>query len=106
MIELMGELICATPEEAERVREHLEEHIRLTREEAGCLLFEVLPVGGGIWTVHEQFTDAAAFEAHQARVGKSAWGAATTGIRRVYDVREVPDVAPVEAGAEGECQTH
>lgn len=98
MIELAGELICVSPQEADVVRAYLPDHVALTREEEGCVLFEVLPVGGGVWTVHELFTDMKAFEAHQARVQASEWGRATAAIRRNYDVREVAD--PVEPAAQ------
>ncbi|MBP0482243.1 putative quinol monooxygenase [Sagittula salina] len=88
MIELTGELICYGPE-ADTVRQYLPDHVALTRAESGCILFDVQPVGGGIWTVHEQFEDRATFEAHQARTQASPWGQATAGILRRYDVREV-----------------
>lgn len=104
MIELAGELICVSEEEVAAVREHLPEHVRLTLEEPGCMLFEVLPVGGGVWTVLERFTDLAAFEAHQVRTQGSAWFAATGAIKRRYEVREV--AAEVVAEPEHEHHDH
>lgn len=89
MIHLDGQLICATPAEAERVRTYLPEHIRLTRAEAGCLSFAVTPTSNPlIWDVAERFTSRAAFEAHQTRAAASPWADATAGIRRVYALRE------------------
>jgi len=41
-VTLTGQLICATPEEAARVRAHLPDHIRLTRAEPGCLRFDAV----------------------------------------------------------------
>jgi len=69
----------------------LPEHIRLTRAEAGCLAFEVMPVAGrpGRFVVHELFASRAAFEAHQARIAASDWGRVSAGIPRDYVIEEV-----------------
>jgi quinol monooxygenase YgiN len=37
-----------------------------------------------VWSVSEQFTDAAAFEAHQSRAAASDWARETAGIARDY----------------------
>ena len=87
-IRLIGKLICATDEQAALVREHLPEHIRLSRAEPGCVDFEVDHLGSTIWRVDERFEDRAAFEAHQARTKASAWGHATLGIAREYEISE------------------
>lgn len=89
MIELIGQLICANRDEAEIVRRHLPEHVRLTRQEPGCRLFEVTECGPLSWRVHEQFDDRAAYEAHQARTRDSDWGRATAGLRRDYELRKL-----------------
>jgi quinol monooxygenase YgiN len=87
---LTGRLICRTPEERAAVRAHLDEHLRLTRAEPGCLEFEVTedPARAGEWRVSERFADRAAFEAHQLRANASAWGAATSDVLRDYVIRE------------------
>lgn len=85
MISLSGRLICANATEADLVRQHLPEHLRLTRAEPGCLSFQVTATDDPlIWQVAESFTDKAAFEAHQSRTRASAWHAATAHIRRDY----------------------
>ncbi len=85
MISLSGRLICANATEADLVRQHLPEHLRLTRAEPGCLSFQVSATDDPlIWQVAESFTDKAAFEAHQSRTRASAWHAATAHIRRDY----------------------
>lgn len=85
MISLSGRLICANATEADLVRQHLPEHLRLTRAEPGCLSFQVTATDDPlIWQVAESFTDKAAFEAHQSRTRASAWHAATAHIRREY----------------------
>ncbi len=85
---LTGRLICRDDVEAGIVRDHLAEHVRLTRAEPGCLSFEVSEADDRTWAVDEAFVDRAAFEAHQARTRDSAWGEATTGIQRDFSIRE------------------
>jgi quinol monooxygenase YgiN len=87
-VTLQGFLICRSLEEADRVSEMLPEHIRASRAEPGCIVFEVLrssadPVR---FAVHEVFSDKAAFEAHQARIMGSDWWRATQHIPRDYRV--------------------
>jgi quinol monooxygenase YgiN len=87
-VHLTGRLICMTEAEAATVRTHLPDHIRLTRDEPGCEMFEVRPASPLVWDVAERFTDRAAFDAHQARTRASVWGRATTGIHRDFTIRE------------------
>lgn len=90
MIRVTGTLTCSTAEEADLVRLHLPEHIRLSREEPGCLSFNVEPTEDPlVWRLDESFTDRAAFKAHGERMRSSAWYAVTAGLARNFDVREV-----------------
>ena len=41
MIRLRGQMVCMTEDEAQAVRTHRAEHIRLTRAEPGCLSFDI-----------------------------------------------------------------
>lgn len=70
------------------IRAALPDHIRRTRAEPGCLRFDVVqsPDVAGRFMVNEAFRDAAAFEAHQARVKASDWGEISAGIPRSYTV--------------------
>ncbi|MFN4191709.1 MAG: putative quinol monooxygenase [Tabrizicola sp.] len=89
MIRVTGTLTCLTAREAEIVRAHLPEHIRLSRAEPGCLTFNVDPTTDPlIWCLGETFADNAAFEAHQARTRGSAWFAATATLKRDFSIRE------------------
>jgi quinol monooxygenase YgiN len=67
----------------------LPEHVRLTREEAGCLHFSVTGNADtpGRFDVSEVFIDQAAFDAHQARAGASDWAEVTRAIARNYRIR-------------------
>jgi quinol monooxygenase YgiN len=86
-IRLTGTLICSSEAERALVRQFLPEHIRLTRQEPGCLSFEVTQSADPlIWTVEECFTDQAAFDAHQTRTKASEWARQTAAIRRDYRI--------------------
>lgn len=90
-VTLNGYLRCADEAEATRVRAALDEHIRLTRAEPGCVSFEVTPTDDPfVWQVAEEFTDPAAFDAHQARAGTSDWAVETKGIARDYKITGMP----------------
>ena len=58
------------------IQQHLAQHIQNTRQEAGCLAFEVNQSAEDdcVFTVFECFKDQAAFESHQARVKVSLFG--------------------------------
>jgi len=89
MIKLTGRLICKNSEEAALVRRYLPEHVRLTKEESGCLRFEVKPTADPlIWSVEELFTSRQSFDMHQARTKASTWGRETAAIAREYAVAE------------------
>ncbi|OZB18590.1 MAG: antibiotic biosynthesis monooxygenase [Rhodobacterales bacterium 34-62-10] len=89
MIHLTGRLICTTHAQARAVMMALPDHIRLTRDEAGCVSFDVTPSDDPlIWQVEERFVDRAAYQAHQARVAGTDWAHQTAGIARDYTVTE------------------
>ncbi|NHI16692.1 putative quinol monooxygenase [Microbacterium excoecariae] len=91
-IELRGRLVCRTLDEAEVVRRELPRHTALSRSEPGCVRFSVEPTADPlVWTVSEKFVDRASFDAHQERVGRSAWGRATRGIPRDYVIEPAPE---------------
>lgn len=90
-VTLTGVLRCADEAEAATVRAALPEHIRLTRGEAGCVSFHVTPTADPlVWRVAEEFTDPAAFDAHQARAASSDWAESTAGIARDYQITGMP----------------
>ena len=70
------------------VKSELDAHIRLTRAEKDCLIFEVTqdPLNPCRFDVYEEFVDEAAFQAHQARVKSSRWGEITVNVERHYTV--------------------
>ena len=86
-VHLTGRLICATEQQADVVRRHLPDHIRLTKDEAGCLSFDITPTDDPlVWTVAECFVDQVAFAFHQRRTRASIWWAKTGHIRRDFAV--------------------
>ena len=90
-VTLTGTLTCQSEDEAARVRAALDEHIRLTRQEPGCVSFDVTQTEDPmVWNVAEAFTTPAAFEAHQLRAASSPWAAQTKGIARDYKIKGMP----------------
>jgi quinol monooxygenase YgiN len=76
--------------EQDRVLPLLDEHVRLTRAEPGCLAFAVTrtPEHPERFAVAERFRDREAFDAHQRRSAASPWGAATRHLRRNYRIED------------------
>jgi quinol monooxygenase YgiN len=89
-VTLTGFLICRTLEESDRVSHLLPEHVRLTREEMGCLSYEVYrsmadPV---CFAVRAVYRDRDSLAAHQVRAGDTDWGRATKGATRDFRLTE------------------
>ncbi|WP_232824732.1 putative quinol monooxygenase [Algibacillus agarilyticus] len=63
-------------------------HTKLTKQEPGCLKFEVTPdkTQPNKLNVYEEFIDQCAFDQHQARVKTSQWGKMTTQVERHYQI--------------------
>lgn len=92
--------IKVSPEDLENVKEHLNSHIQLTRDETGCIEFKVSQRESDlfIFDVYEEFEDSSAFYAHQDRVKNSVWSDLTKNIERNYEVVGLDDTqAPVES---------
>ena len=86
-VRLSGFLRCLSKDDVELVRRRLPEHLRLTREEPGCLSFEVSETDDPlIWQVEELFADRAAFDFHQERTRASERFRATSAIPRDYEI--------------------
>jgi len=72
------------------VQRALMTHIALTRDEPGCLIFNVEQDRGSknTFQVYEEFVDRAAFAAHQARAKASTWGQVRANLERHYQITE------------------
>ena len=70
------------------VKEELRVHIDLTRNEEGCLVFEVTQdeTENNKFHVYEEFISEAAFDSHQQRVRSSKWGSITKNVGRFYEI--------------------
>lgn len=87
MIRVTGTLTCATAADAALVRQHLPRHIRLSREEPGCLTFNVDSTDDPmVWRLDESFIDRAAFAAHRARTQAGDWFKVTAHLKRDFRV--------------------
>lgn len=96
MIELNGTLICKDLSDVSIVERFLPKHVELSRDEPGCLRFEVTQSDDLlVWNVSELFTDQASFDSHQARVKASEWGQATAHIQRDYTITGPEDIEAV-----------
>jgi len=71
------------------VKNELPSHIDHTRNEAGCLVFEVSQDQENTmrFNVYEEFSNKKAFSAHQERVSKSKWGEVTANVERHYEIK-------------------
>lgn len=73
------------------VKRELQNHIHLTRNETGCLVFEVYQEQENVnrFNVYEEFSCKKAFDAHQDRVRNSKWGKVTANVERHYTIEIV-----------------
>ncbi len=78
--------IVVPPSDLDAVVAGLPSHIELTRNESGCIEFEVVRDADdpAIFHVSERFTSPEAFSFHQERVRSSPWGALTANVERHY----------------------
>jgi len=82
--------ITVPSDRLDQVRAALPLHIALTREEAGCLVFNVVESTEqpGHFDVYEEFSNRVAFDAHQKRGAASDWAKTTKGIPRHFQISE------------------
>ena len=73
------------------VMESLKTHIDLTRQEPGCISFNVEPCSDTPHRllVSELFESQEDFDAHQVRAKASVWAEISAGIPRNYEIKEV-----------------
>ncbi|MFC3169392.1 MULTISPECIES: GNAT family N-acetyltransferase [Paracoccus] len=93
MFGLTGRLVCADAGQMMTALSLLPDHIALSRDEPGCLHFDLWQDENPlVWHLSELFTDADAFAAHGARTRDSAWGRESEGF--TFDLHR-HDVIPV-----------
>lgn len=70
------------------VENELAIHKKLTRQEIGCLQFDVAKdlYNENKYNVYEEFIDKNAFDNHQLRVKDSNWGKVTVNVQRHYQI--------------------
>lgn len=73
-IVINGTIIC-TPDDIDMVVERVAEHVRLTRLEPGCIMFNITQSDDDpcVFNVSERFVDQAAFDTHSTRTRASVW---------------------------------
>jgi len=87
VVEVKG-FIKVPKNKIELVTQHLDQHILLTKQEIGCLDFQVRPKVSDptIFDVYEKFIDSKAFVLHQHRTKQTSWADVTQGLAREYQV--------------------
>lgn len=82
--------ILVTDTDLAAVKKELLNHIQLTRQEEGCLVFEVSQdtENSNRFNVYEEFTDSISFESHQKRVRNSRWGEVSENVSRHYQIND------------------
>ena len=87
---LKGHIIVPTAD-ISAVKEELATHIELTRQEKGCMVFEVTQDthNESRFDVYEEFIDQNSFSNHQDRVRASKWGTVTVNVERHYQITGV-----------------
>ncbi len=82
--------ILVPESELELLKNELVNHKRLTLEEPGCIIFNVIQNSENPlrFDVYEEFKDKVAFERHQKRVKDSHWGKVTANVERHYEILE------------------
>ena len=78
--------VLVTDSDLVAVKNELANHIELTRQEEGCLVFEVSQdsENANRFNVYEEFISQDAFRIHQARVGCSEWGKVSIRLEKHY----------------------
>jgi len=68
------------------VKRELANHIRLTRQEEGCLVFEVSQdnENKNRFNVYEEFASQDAFKLHQQRASSTEWGKVSSRLEKHY----------------------
>lgn len=71
------------------VKKELANHIQLTRQEEGCLVFEVSQDTENMkrFNVYEEFTSQEAFDLHQHRLSSTEWGKVSSKLEKHYNTR-------------------
>jgi quinol monooxygenase YgiN len=82
--------MLVSPADRPSIEAALPEHISQTRNETGCLHFDVAQDATNPlrFNVYEVFSSKRALSEHQARTRASHWGAVSRNVERHYTVRE------------------
>jgi len=82
--------VIAGLEDLPAIEAELPKHIELTRQEPGCLVFEVSQdvKTPNRFNVYEEFVDRDSFDAHQVRVKASRWGVVSARLEKHYHIME------------------
>jgi len=82
--------VLASDDDLPGIEAELPGHLALTRQEVGCLVFDVQQDTNdrNRFNVYEEFIDREAFDAHQTRAKSSRWGAVSARLEKHYHITE------------------
>jgi len=80
--------VLVTDSDLATVKRELANHIYLTRQEEGCLVFEVSQDNKNInrFNVYEEFVSQDAFKWHQQRLRNTEWGKVSSKLEKHYKI--------------------
>jgi len=83
--------VIASDSNLSAIKRELSNHIQLTRQEEGCLVFEVTQDNKNVnrFNVYEEFISQDAFEAHQRRLSSSEWGKVSSNLEKHYKTSDI-----------------
>ncbi|VAW54229.1 hypothetical protein MNBD_GAMMA06-1291 [hydrothermal vent metagenome] len=78
--------VLASSSDLATVKRELANHIQLTRQEEGCLVFDVSQDKKNMnrFNVYEEFTSQEAFKEHQQRLSRTEWGKVSSKLEKHY----------------------
>jgi len=84
---LKGYIVVAE-EDLAAIEAALSEHTELSKQEPGCLKFEIKqdPKNKHVFNVYEEFVDNDAFAAHKLRMKNTKWTAAAANVERHFEI--------------------
>ncbi len=78
--------VLAADADLAAIKRELPTHIQITRQERGCLVFEVSQDkdNANRFNVYEEFVSESAFELHQQRIIGTEWGKVSENLEKHY----------------------
>ena len=88
---IMEGYVLVADSDLSAVKKELPNHIHLTRQEEGCLVFKVSQdiESKNRFNVYEEFISKDAFKLHQQRASDSEWGKLSKRLEKYYTTNDI-----------------